>query len=247
MLDGLSEHFTGSMGAEYDLQTYERMAVEDYTRYIFSQLCKIPAAREEFKLGDGVLFDSHTNVFDETQISNTNSKDTHPRGKPDQFFIHRVDEETTTLLTTVEYKPPHKLSLDDIHRGLCDLDLWKEMIRSNKVPNNETELLIYNSRRRVFSAITQEYHVMIQEGLEYSYVTTGMALILLRVPYDNPTTLHYHLCEPNQEVDTGDGDLPHPNTSIARVLCLCLMSFHSRPRNQEWRNKYCSDLKVWTS
>ena len=247
VLDGLSEHFTGSMGAEYDLQTYERLAVEDHTRYIFSELCKIPAARKEFRLGDGVLFDSHTNVFDETQISNTDLKETHPRGKPDQFFIHRVDEESTTLLTTVKYKPPHKLSLDDIHRGLCDMDLWKEMVRSNKVPNNETESLIYNSRRRVCSAITQEYHVMIQEGLEYSYVTTGMALILLWVPYDNPATLHYHLCEPNQEVDNGDGDLPHPNTSIARVLCLCLMSFHSRPRNQEWRNKYCSDLKVWTS
>lgn len=247
VLDGLSQHFMGSMGAEYDLQTYERLAVEDHTRYIFSELCKIPAAREEFRLGDGVLFDSHTNIFDETQISNTNSGGTHPRGKPDQFFIHRVDEETTTLLATVEYKPPHKLSLADIHRGLCDMDLWKEMVRSNKVPNGETESLIYNSRRRVCSAITQEYHVMIQEGLEYSYVTTGMALILLWVPYDNPATLHYHLCEPNQEVDNGYGGLPHPNTSIARVLCLCLMSFHSRPRNQEWRNKYCSDLKVWTS
>ncbi|KAJ5531288.1 hypothetical protein N7527_004681 [Penicillium freii] len=40
----------GPMGAEYDLQTYERLAVEDYTRYIFLELCKIPAAREEFGL-----------------------------------------------------------------------------------------------------------------------------------------------------------------------------------------------------
>lgn len=34
VLDGLSKHFTGSMGAEYDLQTYERLAVEDHTCYI---------------------------------------------------------------------------------------------------------------------------------------------------------------------------------------------------------------------
>lgn len=26
---------------------------------------------------------------------------------------------------------------------------------------------------------------MIQEGFEYSYVTNGLALVLLRVPYDN--------------------------------------------------------------
>lgn len=88
---------------------------------------------------------------------------------------------------------------------------------------------------------------MIQEGLEYSYLTTGLALILLWVPYDKPSILHYHFCEPNQEVDNGDGDLPHPNTSVARVLCLCLMSFRSRLRDQQWRNKYCLDLKTWTT
>lgn len=36
------------------------------------------------------------------------------------------------------------------------------------------------------SVIAQEYHVMFQEGLEYPYVTNGLASILLRVPYDDP-------------------------------------------------------------
>lgn len=249
VLDGLGEHFKGSMGAEYDLQTYERLVVEDHTRYIFSELCKIPAAREEFGLGDGVLFDSHPNGLNNTETVEKDTKDASdtPRGKPDQLFIHRVDDRTTTLLTTVEYKPPHKLPSEDIRRGLRDMDLWKEMVRSNKVPNGEAESLVYNSQRLVCSAIVQEYHVMIQEGLEYSYLTTGMALVLLRVPYDEPSTLYYYLCEPNQEVDHGDGDLQYPNTAIARVLCLCLLSFCSQPRNQEWRNEYCLDLKVWTT
>ncbi|KAI1829001.1 hypothetical protein DTO006G1_7024 [Penicillium roqueforti] len=247
VLDGLGDHFKGPMGAEYDLQTYERLAVEDHTRYIFLELCKIPAAREEFGLGDGVLFDSHPNILNDTEIVETDTKDASatPRGKPDQLFIHRVDDRTTTLLTTAEYKPPHKLPLEDIRRGLRDMDLWKEMVWSNKVPNDEAESLVYNSQRLVCSAIVQEYHVMIQEGLEYSYLTTGMALVLLRVPYDKPSTLYYYLCEPNQEVDHGDGDLQYPNTAIARVLCLCLMSFCSQLRSQEWRNEYCHDLKVW--
>lgn len=249
VLDGLSEHFKGPMGAEYDLQTYERLAVEDHTRYIFLELCKIPAAREEFGLGDGVLFDSHPNILSDTEIVEKGTKDASatPRGKPDQLFIHRVGDRTTTLLTTVEYKPPHKLPLEDIRRGLRDMDLWKEMVWSNKVPNDEAESLVYNSQRLVCSAIVQEYHVMIQEGLEYSYLTTGMALVLLQVPYDKPSTLYYYLCEPNQEVDHGDGDLHSPNTAIARVLCLCLMSFCSQLRNQEWRNEYCRDLEVWTT
>jgi hypothetical protein len=36
------------------------------------------------------------------------------------------------------------------------------------------------------SVLVQEYHVMIQEGLEYSYITTGLAFVLLR---DDPKTL----------------------------------------------------------
>ncbi|KAJ5967164.1 hypothetical protein N7501_003412 [Penicillium viridicatum] len=209
VLDGLSEHFKGPMGAEYDLQTYERLAVEDHTRYIFSELCKIPAAREEFGLGDGVLFDSHPNILNDTEIVEKDTKDasTTPYGKPDQLFIYRVDDRTTTLLTTAEYKPPYKLLLEDIRRGLRDMDLWKEMVWSNKVPNDEAKLLVYNSQRLVCSAIVQEYHVMIQEGLEYSYLTTGIALVLLRVLYDKPSTLYYYLCEPNQEVSYGDRDL----------------------------------------
>ncbi|CAG8945956.1 unnamed protein product [Penicillium salamii] len=242
VLDGLSEHFRGPIRSEYDLQTYERLAVEDHTRNTFSELCKIPAARDEFGIGDGVLFYSYPNVLNETEIVEMDTKDTAPRGKPDQFFIHRVDGGASTLLTSVEYKPPHKLPLDDIHRGLRDIDLWEEMVRSNKVPKDKAELLVYNSQQLVCSAIVQKYHVMIQEELEYSYITTGLALILLWVPYDKPSTLHYHFCEPNQEVNNVDGELPHPNTSVARVLCLCLMSFRSRPRNQQWRNEYCSNL-----
>ncbi|KAJ5569585.1 uncharacterized protein N7459_009015 [Penicillium hispanicum] len=253
VLDGLSEHFEGAMGSEYDLQTYERLAVEDHTRQILLELCKIPAAQKEFGLGDGVLLDSHPNILNETENESVEAEKTekpettNPGGKPDQFFFHRVDNKTATLITTVEYKPPHKLPLADIHRGLCDMNLWKEMVWSNKVPRGEAESLVYNSQRLVCSAIVQEYHVMIQEGLEYSYLTTGFALILLWVPYYEPSTLCYYLCEPNQDVSDSDGDLLHPNTSIARVLCLCLMSLGSRRRDQEWRNMYCSDVLTWTT
>lgn len=42
---------------------------------------------------------------------------------------------------------------------------------------------------------------MIQEGLEYLYVTNGIARVLLRVLYNNPSTLYYFLYNPNSEVD----------------------------------------------
>jgi hypothetical protein len=86
---------------------------------------------------------------------------------------------------------------------------------------------------------------MIQEGLEYSYVTIGLALVLLRVPYDDPSTLDFYLCEPNMDVCAdNDHDFWQPRTAIGRVLYICLMSFSSSPRSQEWRNTAQAKLHI---
>lgn len=150
------------------------------------------------------------------------------------------------IIQNVEYKPPHKLSVETLRTGLEPMDLWKEVVRNNKIPMEEGEKLRYNAKRLVCSAIAQEYHVMIQEGLEYSYLTNGSARVLLRVPYDNPSTLHYFLCDPNSEFEGEvEEDIEEPKTSIARVLCLCLMAFRSPVRGQEWRNNARLQLPVW--
>lgn len=69
--------------------------------------------------------------------------------------------------------------------------------------------LRYNAERLICSAIVQEYHVIVQEGLEYSYVTNGIARILLRIPRDEPSTLYYFFCDPNSEVN--------PSVTISKV------------------------------
>jgi hypothetical protein len=37
---------------------------------------------------------------------------------------------------------------------------------------------------------------MIQEGLEYSYLTNGLIDVQLWMPYDDPRTLYYNLGDP---------------------------------------------------
>lgn len=101
----------------HGLETYERMAAEDHIRDVIAELCKVPAARDEFKPDDGIWFDNHANALTERQLDATHSSSSrHPR--PDQFCIHRVDDRTYTLLLTVEYKPPNKLSVENIQAGL---------------------------------------------------------------------------------------------------------------------------------
>lgn len=87
---------------------------------------------------------------------------------------------------------------------------------------------------------------MIQEGLEYSYLTNGVARVLLRVPRDDPTTLYYFFCDPHNEVDiAGDKNHQLSKTSVTRVLYLCLMAFRSPTRGQEWRNRLRPGLHTW--
>lgn len=245
-LEGIGRRFDlRPISSEQGLETYERIAVEDHVRDIIAELCKVPAAQDEFGLGDGVWFDNHTNALNESEALETDTNHRpnvrHPR--PDQFCIHRVDGNTSTLLLTVEYKPPHKLSVENLRAGLRPMELWENLVKRNTIPTDPEEKLRYNAERLVNSAIVQEYHVMIEEGREYSYVTNGLARVLLYVPYDDPSTLYYYLCEPNREVDGQDKQ--QPKTSIARVLCLCLMSFRSPPRDQEWRNSARSRLHIW--
>ncbi|KAJ5544138.1 hypothetical protein N7494_005417 [Penicillium frequentans] len=240
-LEGLGRRFARKpLSSEQDLEAYERFGVEEHVHDIISELCKLPAACDEFGLGDGIQFSNHTNSLSRnvTFEADTSQPLSTPNPRPDQFCIHRVDGNTNTLLTTVEYKPHHKLPDATFRMGLRPMDLWKKMVRSNKIPTEHDAKLRYNAERLVCSAIVQEYHVMIQEGLEYSYLTNGITRVLLRVPQDEPTTLYYFFCDPHNEVNAGGDITSHLwKTSVARVLCLCLMAFRSPVRGQEWRNR----------
>jgi hypothetical protein len=99
--------------------------VEENVHDIITELCKLPAARDESGLGDGIQFSNHTNSLNENEAIEADASQPssvhHPR--PDQFCIHRVDDNTTTLLTSVEYKPPHKLSVATLRMGLRPMNL----------------------------------------------------------------------------------------------------------------------------
>ncbi|KAL4986045.1 hypothetical protein BDW68DRAFT_133427 [Aspergillus falconensis] len=235
------------ISSEQDLETYERLAVEDHVYDIVAELCKIPEAREEFRLGNGIWFDNHPNALDDDDEVDASQPSTTKPSKPDQFCIYQTDGDRRTLLTTVEYKPPHKLSAADLRLGLRPMDIWREVVQPDQVPTEEPEKSRYRAERLVGSAIVQEFHVMIQEGLEYSYLTNGLMDVQLWVPYDDPTTLYYHLGDPGIYGMAGVAMAGIPRTRIERTLCLCLMSFRAPLRDQAWRNAAKDGLPKWHS
>ncbi|RAL06604.1 uncharacterized protein BO97DRAFT_481811 [Aspergillus homomorphus CBS 101889] len=100
--------------SEKDLEVYERFAVENHVSDIISALCKIPSAREEFGLGNGVWFDNHARALDESPPDKANPKERPAR--PDQFCIHRVDEDNEGGSPTDELLPRDRRTRNSSYR-----------------------------------------------------------------------------------------------------------------------------------
>ncbi|KHO00585.1 Lipopolysaccharide kinase [Metarhizium album ARSEF 1941] len=248
VLEGFSAPTTGRpLSSEHDLGFYERFAVDQLVGGIISELCNIPAAKHEFGLGSGIQFHDHTNFLQDPEFDEAaeNQPSKIRRPKADAVCIHAFDNDTMVHLSSGEYKPPHKLPTSTIRLGLRPMQLWDDMVGSDTIPTGKAEKLKYNAERLVCSAIVQQYHVMIQEGLEFAYVTNGFCDIQLWVPHDDPSTLKYYLYDPIKEVGEDDGSFLAPNTAIARRLCLYLLSCRHPVRSQEWRNDARRQLPLW--
>ena len=96
---------------------------------VITELCKIPNAQYESKsvVESGSIIEP--NPLDEVEADQSGeSNPQHPR--PDHFCIHQVDGTTDTLLTTVEYKPLHKRSVENLRVGLRPMEFWGSGTRS---------------------------------------------------------------------------------------------------------------------
>ncbi|KHN93689.1 Protein kinase-like domain protein [Metarhizium album ARSEF 1941] len=244
-LEGRQRITRRPISSEKDLEIYERVAVEDAVQDIIAELCRIPEACEEFLLGSGIWFENHANSLEDDEVTATQPSTTKP-SRPDSFCIYQMDDDRRTLLTTVEYKPPHKLSAASLQLGLRPMDFWREVAQADSFPIEEPDKSRFKAEWLVGSVIVQEFHVMIQEGLEYSYVTNGLMDVQLWVPYDDPTTLYYHLGDPGIYEMAGVAAPGTPRTRVERTLCLCLMSSRTRLlRDQAWRNAALMRLPKW--
>ena len=231
------------LSGQRDLDIVEQSGKEVHVKNVVSELCKTATAREELGLGQGLKFRCHTNVLDEETSLGSATLGGMQR---DQSCVHRLDGDSSSLLMIVDHKPPHKLSTANLCAGLRPMRFWEDMVDTESVPTDRLEKLQYNATRLIGAALVQQYHLMIQEGLAYSCVSTGIALVFLHVPEDDPTTLCYHLSVPNEDVRLMDqGDHTRPLTAVARLLCLSLMSCVSPSRSHAWRNYVKSNARIW--
>lgn len=192
---------------------------------------------------DGVVFENHANTLSDLAEEVQERLHVDHRtsaARPlyaDQICVYRNSEGIDSLLLIVEYKPPHKLSVHNLRAGLRPMNVLEEVVNRTTIPAEGDEKLRCNADRLVAAVVTQTFSQMIESGVEYSCVNTGEALVFLQVRQDDPTTVYYHLAEPNQEVAVDD-DLGflYPRTAISQMFSFCLMALKSSLRSQQWRD-----------
>ena len=115
------------------------------------------------------------------------------------------------------------------------MNIKEEVIDLATIPTEEVAKLQYNADKLVAAVATQTFHYMIQNGLEYSYITTGEAFIFLHIEANDPTTLLYHVTVPSDEVQDNEVGFLYPRTAVSQVVSLCLMAFRSERRSHRWQ------------
>ena len=151
-----------------------------------------------------------------------------------------------SYLLTVEYKPPHKVSTDNIKAGFRNMRLKDEVINRSTIPAGGEEKLQYNADRLVAAIATQTYHYMVENRLKYSYITTGEAIVFLYIAEEDPTILCYHVTVLKEDVKNEEADLSFSLTAVSQVLSFCLMAFKSiARRGHPWRTGLVMQLEKW--
>ena len=245
------------IASEDDLKLFQHSAVENFVADIISVLARNHQCREDLALGQGVIFENHTNtlsdVAEDVQAllrSSTSLSKPRRAARPihaDQICVYKNEDSHMELLFIIEYKAPYKLTKEVVRAGLRPMDVPKEVIHRPTIPTDLHEKFNYNADRLVAAAAAQLYSYMLESGSEYSCIITGEAIIFLWIKEDDPNALYYHLAEPNEEVYTGDGlGFQHPLTAISQLLTFCLMAFRSKRRSQLWRETSIEEAYIWS-
>jgi len=135
----------------------------------------------------------------------------------------------------IGYKAPHKLTLSYLRSSLQDLDI-SEVVKCLVVPKKElaeeTASFNYWAKKLTAAALAQTFHYMIEGGLEYSFLTTGEAMVFLKVDWADSNTLYYHLAEPERDTVNNPANLIS-YTAVTQILAFTLMALGSPEKDKQ--------------
>ncbi|KAJ4317082.1 hypothetical protein N0V84_007535 [Fusarium piperis] len=252
---------------EKDLEHFQHNSVEVPVRSIVQRLRKEEAFRDEFNVGNGIIFENHPSAISDVaeEVVERQGPPTTPPGtsgpdsldrnqlRPDQICVYTTDEQSPlrNMAYVMEYKAPHKLMPVHMRAGLRSIDIYKEVVNRVTVPTKDDReaLFQYHAERLVAAAVTQTFHYMIEAGLEYGLLTTGETIVFLKIDWQDPGTLYFHLAEPGPEV-LDHPDSFHSCTAVSQTLTFSLMALgppgRRRQHGQDERDQAKKCLETWS-
>lgn len=230
--------------SEASLVFIENNCVEDPVRIIIDQLKHFQPDQHDLPVHEGVIFaTTASNLRDETDGRDT-KRDENLR--TDQVCVFRKTDDQNEIAYVIEYKAPHKLHASHLDQGLRPMSIWDEVVNKPTVPTSampEKDRNQHYAELLSAAAVTQTYHYMLEAGLEYGYVTNGDSFVFLKINWDNPKELFYHVALPGHEVKVND-DLIWSN-AVCQVLAFTLLALQSTQHDNDARNAATSTSKKW--
>ncbi|OAQ57369.1 protein kinase-like domain [Pochonia chlamydosporia 170] len=264
-LSGLGDRISQRpIANEKDLETFLHNSVEDPVRSILHQLKEVEQVQSVYGIGGGIIFENHPSAISDVSEEVVHREMSSPprtpdqgrlsnQLRPDQICVYRSEDGKSTrrsMIYVCEYKAPHKLTAPHLRVGLRPMNVYKEVVNRKTIPTSADPegRFQYHAEKLTTAAISQTYHYMIEGGLDYGLLTTGETIVFLKIDWEDPQTLYYHLAEPGPEVSA------HPNhfhscTAVGQYLAFTLVALgqpgQRREHGQEERRLAIQGLKTW--
>ncbi|KAL6789533.1 hypothetical protein GGI42DRAFT_347225 [Trichoderma sp. SZMC 28013] len=237
------------ISSEVSLRHSERELVENAVQKIVSQTSRDPVLREALGLEGTVAFESHMNLGQgngaDTAFESAERTTSEPRrgakgkgGSADAFCVYKTLDGRKIPTVAIEYKPPHKLSVDELVRGL------ESEIRPERdvIHQEDDGSPAFRDKALAAAVVTQLFSYMVKKGIRYGYICTGQAYCFLHIR-DDPATVYYALCVPSRDVQDGDEDRLQ-FTAVARVYAFLLQAVSAAPPAESWYDE-AEKLRQW--
>lgn len=120
--------------------------------------------------------------------------------------VYKDVDGTRHVFLVVEYEPAHQMSEFNLRADLLranggSMDIMKDVINRTTIPNGLEQKFIYNSERLMAAILLQPYGYVMENGLEFSYLTTEKAFVYLWIKKWESHNLYHHLAEPTSDAE----------------------------------------------
>ncbi|KAM4061551.1 kinase [Hirsutella rhossiliensis] len=255
------------ISSELGLRDFERDVVENAVQKLVDRAYTDPLLRSSLGLQGTVTFESHTNLgttddpisepLEHMSLGTGSTGPTEPASGPkppaapkarrrargkgnraDQFCIYRTSDGQKVPALAIEYKAPHKLSVDEVITGL-----ESEIQPERDVINKDGQGFAFTARRLTAAVVTQLFSYMIGKGIQYGYVCTGQTRAFLHIP-DDPSIVYVSVCVPNLDVMDDDDETRLHRTAVAQVFAFILQALRAKPPSESWHDE-AERLGTW--